>query len=477
MPATSHSSPGSPGSTLRSLSGPDSFWLRMDHPTNLMMINGVMLFDELLDYDRLRSVVEQRVLPIPRFRERVALEGGSGPRWLPDDAFDLDEHVIKVRLPDPGDERQLQDLVSRKMSEPLDFRRPLWQFHVVENVGTGSALIGRFHHCMGDGIGLMMVLLAMTDDEAEAWDRTDPQGGPGRNPFLALFDHRGTALEAARQRIEQIMPEGLKLMLTPFETLRSLPVWQRGAASVAALARLTLRTADSKTLLNATLGIDKRAAWSDAIDLCAVKEVSLGLGGTVNDILLTAMAGGLRRYLVDRSGAAGCRDFRATVPVSLRPLEDLNALGNEFGLVYLRLPLEIEDPVSRLAELRRRMQRLKRSAEPMVSLKMMSLMGRLPRGVQKALVSMFASKATAVMTNVPGPNRVLHLAGSPIRDLIFWVPRSARLSLGVSILSYAGRVRMGVATDAGLVPDPEKIVRAFHDEFASMQSLAQSRLP
>jgi hypothetical protein len=107
----------------------------------------------------------------------------------------------------------------------------------------------------------------------------------------------------------------------------------------------------------------------------------------------------------------------------------------------------------------------------------MSLMGRLPRGAQKALVSLFASKATAVMTNVPGPNQVLHLAGSPIRDLIFWVPRSARLSLGVSILSYAGRVRMGVATDAGLVPDPELIVQGFHDEFASMQSLARSRLP
>jgi hypothetical protein len=89
---------------------------------------------------------------------------------------------------------------------------------------------------------------------------------------------------------------------------------------------------------------------------------------------------------------------------------------------------------------------------------------------------MFASKATAVMTNVPGPNRLLYLAGSPIRDLIFWVPRSARLSLGVSIFSYAGRVRMGVATDAGLVPDPEKMVRGFHDEFVAMQKLAGSQL-
>jgi len=464
---------GQPTATPRAFSGPDSFWLRMDHPTNLMMINGVMLFEDRLDFDRLRSVVEQRVLPIPRFRDRVVLEGRGSPRWAPCEDFDLDNHVVRSRLPEPGDETVLRDLVSRKMSEPLDFDQPLWQFHVVENFGSGSALIGRFHHCMGDGIGLMMVLLAMTEFEA---DSAGSEPAPGGNPFLALFDRSGTTLEAARRSIEKVMPEGLNLMLKPFETLQSLSVWQRGAASAAALARLTFRTADSKTMLNATLGVEKRAAWSDAIELDEVREVSLDLGGTINDILLTAMAGGLRRYLVERSGESGCQDIRATVPVSLRPLEALNALGNAFGLVYLSLPLEIEDPLKRLAELRRRMKQLKRSAESVVSLKLIGLMGRLPRAAQKALVRMFASKATAVMTNMPGPNRLLYLAGSPIRDLIFWVPRSARLSLGVSILSYAGRVRMGVATDAGLVPDPEKMVRGFHDEFAAMQELARHRL-
>jgi WS/DGAT/MGAT family acyltransferase len=448
----------------------------MDHPTNLMMINGIMLFDERLNFERFRGVVEQRVLPIPRFRERVATAGRGEPRWEPCEAFDLDEHVVRTRLPEPADDQALRDLVSRKMSEPLDFGRPLWQFHVVENYGGGSALIGRFHHCMGDGLGLMMVLLAMTEFDADrpAADRSGTRADG--NPFLALFDRRGSTLEAARRRIEEVMPEGLNLMLKPFEVFRSLSPVQRSAASAVALARLTFRTADSRTMLNAQLGVDKRAAWSDAFELDAVKEVSLGLGGTVNDILLTAMAGGLRRYLVERSGVSGCLDFRATVPVSLRPLEDLGALGNEFGLVYLKLPIEIEDPLQRLTELRRRMQQLKRSAESFVSLKVIGLMGRLPGAAQKALVRMFASKATAVMTNVPGPNRLLYLAGSPIRDVIFWVPRSARLSLGVSILSYAGRVRMGVATDAGLVPDPEKMVEGFHDEFAAMRDLARSRL-
>ena len=448
----------------RPLSGTDSFWLRMDDPTNLMMINGVMLFDGSLDLERLRSVVRERVLPIPRFRERVVIPERGAFRWEPCPGFDLDEHVVRERLPEPADDATLRDVVSRKMSEPLDFGRPLWQFDVVENYGKGSALIARFHHCMGDGLGLMMVLLAMTDLEVE---------GAAANPFLALFQSPGSGIEAARRKIEEIMPEGLSLLLKPFEALQSLAWWERGASSAVALARLVFRSADSRTMFNAELGVPKRAAWSDAIPMSDVAEVKDGLGATVNDVLLTAMAGGIRRYLAERSGEAGCKDFRATVPVSLRTLEELSALGNEFGLVYLTLPVQIADPVERLAELRRRMERLKRSAESIVSLRVMSIMGRLPAVAQKALVRMFASKATAVMTNVPGPRQTLYLAGEPIRDLIFWVPRSARLSLGVSIFSYAGKVRMGVATDAGLIPDPEKIVEGFHHEFEAMRELAR----
>ena len=268
------------------------------------------------------------------------------------------------------------------------------------------------------------------------------------------------------------MPEGMALLLKPAEMLRSLAFWQRWAASAVALSRLTLRTPDSKTPLSADLGVPKRAAWSEAIPVGVVKETGVALGGTVNDVLLAAATGGLRRYLVDRGGEGACKDFRATLPVNLRSLEALSTLGNEFGLVYLKLPVEIVDPVKRLAELRRRMEKLKRSAEALVSYRVLGLMGRMPAAAQKALVWMFASKATAVVTNVPGPNRPLYLAGARVQDILFWVPRSVRLSVGVSILSYAGNVRMGVATDAGLVPDPEKIVEGFQLEFEAMRELA-----
>jgi WS/DGAT/MGAT family acyltransferase len=467
--STATPTPQDPARGPRPFTGADRFWLRMDDPTNLMMINGFMMFDRPLHHDRLREVIHERLLPIPRFRDRVAIGWSGVPRWefCPD--MDIDEHLVRVRLPGTGDDAGLRDLASEKMSEPLDPDRPLWQFHLVENYRGGSALIGRFHHSMGDGMGMMMALLAMTDLRPDV----TPSGETAGNPFLDLFRKGGEAVDVARRKAEEIMPEGMALLLKPAEMLRSLAFWQRWVASGIALSRLTLRTPDSKTPLNADLGVPKRAAWSEAIPVDAVKEIGAVMGGTVNDILLTAAAGGIRRYLIDRDGEGACKDFRATLPVNLRPLEALSALGNEFGLVYLTIPVEIADPAERLAELRKRMEQLKRSAEALVSYRVLGLMGRMPATAQTLLVRMFASKATAVITNVPGPNCQLYLGGVPVRDILFWVPRSARLSMGVSILSYAGNVRMGIATDAGLVPDPETIAEKFQQEFDAMRQLTR----
>lgn len=160
--------------------------------------------------------------------------------------------------------------------------------------------------------------------------------------------------------------------------------------------------------------------------------------------------------------------FRCAMPVNLRPLEEMAELGNRFGLIFLSLPVGIADPLARLAELQRRASALKRSAEPLVVFSLLRAMGVLPQFVHTAMVKIFASKATAVFTNVPGPRAPLYLAGRKIRELYFWVPQAGRLGLGVSIFSYAGHVRMGVVTDAGLVPDPERIIDGFRAELDAL---------
>jgi WS/DGAT/MGAT family acyltransferase len=360
-------------------------------------------------------------------------------------------------------------VIDRLMSTPLDSARPLWQFHLIDNFEGGSVLLGRLHHCIGDGLALLMVLLSLTDRTAET------PHGTGANPFTSILCERGRHLhnlDSAKALVEEMMPDGLRLMLSPVEALKRTSRLLTGAGAAGALGRLIGRLPDPKTAFKGPLGVAKKVAWSAAIPVEEVKAVGRGLGGTVNDVLLSAMTGGLRRYLEGRGERTAGINIRAAMPVNLRPLEKMAHLGNQFGLIFLSLPVGIADPVERLAELARRARALKRSAEPVVVYGILSALGKVPLAVQRMVVKIFAAKTTAVMTNVPGPRQPLYLAGRRIRDLFFWVPQSGRVGIGISIFSYDGHVRLGVGTDAGLIPDPQRIVDAFHDELVELQRRA-----
>jgi len=266
----------------------------------------------------------------------------------------------------------------------------------------------------------------------------------------------------------------MRLLLATSEGMRAVGPWKRALGSAYAFARLVLRPNDPQTLFRGPLKVPKRVAWSEPLPLAGVKEVGRALGATVNDVLLAAVAGGLRHYLEDRGRRVAGVSFRAAMPVNVRPLERMAELGNQFGLVFLSLPVGIADPVARVAEVRRRSRALRSSAEPWVVYGILRLLGLVPAAVQRLVVRLFAAKTTIVMTNMPGPRERLYLGGRPLDGLFFWVPQSGRVGMGVSICSYAGEVRLGVATDAGLVPDPEAIVRAFTEEVAELARRARA---
>jgi WS/DGAT/MGAT family acyltransferase len=397
--------------------------------------------------------------------------GKRWPRWEEDPDFDLGHHLVRVELPAPpgNGDAGLRAVIEDLVSHPLDPERPLWQFHVIDNYRGGSVLFGRLHHAIGDGVALMMVLLSITDLDAE------PEAGPAHpNPFTELLGRGRSSLSlaAVRELAEQIMPDGMRLLLSPGEALRKAGRLATGFASVGALGRLLLRPSDPATPFKGPLAVRKRVAWSEPIAVEDVKAIGKAMGATINDVLLSAMAGGLRRYLDRHNTSSEGLNFRAAMPVNLRPLEKMADLGNEFGLVFLSLPVGICDPLERLQELRRRALRLKRSVEPVVVFRILQAMGLTPVFMQRWVVSIFASKTTAVATNIPGPREVLYLAGKPLRDLFFWVPQAGRVGIGISICSYAGRIRLGVGTDAGLVPDPEVVVEGFHEELEEMRRRA-----
>jgi WS/DGAT/MGAT family acyltransferase len=195
------------------------------------------------------------------------------------------------------------------------------------------------------------------------------------------------------------------------------------------------------------------------------------LGCSINDVLLAMATGALRGYLQSKGDTVDGLAIRAIVPVNLRPRTLGHELGNQFGLVFLDLPIGIEDPLGRLHAIRRHMQELKGSYQPAIALGILHVVGHGPKILQDQVTTLLAQNASAVMTNVPGPQYPIYFAGRRVVELDFWVPQSGGIGMGVSILSYDGHIQFGLVSDAGLVPDPDRIVARFAGEFDKLMWL------
>lgn len=460
----------------KQLSNVDTAWLRMDDPTNLMMITGLMVFDAPVDYERVRKTLEHTLLRYSRFRQKVIMPRLSSiehPTWRDDPNFDWNYHLARIRLPENSGKQDLEVKVNELMGTPLDFSRPLWQFTLVENYGNGSAIISRFHHCIADGIALMQVLLSMTSETPDApLPDLPPEkyGYTTRNGLEELFPPVSQALEITSRITGTFVHESIESLIRPQHAIDLAKLYTKG---VEALGRLVLRWPDPQTLFKGPLRKEKRADWSEPIPLKDAKFIGKVLGGTINDILLTAVTGALRRYMQIRGAPTEGINFRAVVPVNLRPIETGYELGNRFGLVFLSLPIYIIDPRKRLQELKRRMDDIKNTPEALVAYGILNTIGMTPKQIESIVVDIFGTKGTAVMTNVPGPQKQLYYAGAPVNTVMAWVPQSGHLGLGVSIISYNHKVWLGIATDQGLVPDPETIVSFFESEFNDLLCLAK----
>ena len=454
------------------MSAVDAAWLRMDRPTNLMMIVGVIVFDSRVDFRRFRRTIGQRFLRFPRFRCR-AVQDTVSARWEPDPDFDLDQHVTRIALPAPAGQAELESLVSRLAGTDLDRRRPMWQFHFVENFRGGTAVILRIHHCYADGMAMVRVFLSLTDLEAgpEAPPRAAPasagkpevaadDGGPA---WLGRLHVPGLAL------VQKAYSEGLEWLGRAVdlaqEPQQANEIARHALGIAGELARVATLKDDPPTRFKGALGARKIAAWTDPLPLADVKCVARALGCTINDLLMSTAAGALGSYLREHGEDTDGMTIRATVPVNLRDPKAAASLGNYFGLVFLELPIGIQNPLERVFEVHAAMAALKSSYQPVLTLGLMAALGRMPGSVEAAAIDLLSTKATTVATNVPGPQHPMYLAGKRISRLIFWVPQSGDIGLGISILSYAGQVQFGLIADYKRVPDPARVTAKFHEEF------------
>jgi len=443
----------------------DAAWLHMDRPTNLMVVNAVLWFDEPLDLERAREILRVRwAEPFPRFRQRIVEpRAGIGiPSWQDDPHFDLRRHIHHIAVPAPGDKRALEQLVGDLMVMPLDRSKPLWDVYLIDGYGNGMAMMFRIHHCIADGIALSRILLSLTDAMPDVGiePARDDASRRGRIEAIAAPVKAGVQLAGAG------LQEGFGILAHPAAELTAL------GAEARALAKLLITGPDTKTVLSGKLGVARRVTWSEPMPLQDVKKTGEATGTTVNDVLVAAITGALHSYLSDRDSLVD--EIRVLVPFNLRPLDQPlpRDLGNRFGFAYLTLPVGIADAAGRLADVCRRMDAIKRSPESALSYGILETIGLTPLQIEQQLLNIFTQKISAVLTNVPGSPGPLSFAGTKLAGVVFWVPAAGTIGLGISIFSYNGGVIVGLQVDSGLVSDPEAIIAEYERQVEALDWLA-----
>ncbi len=433
------------------MSAVDAAWYHIDGPANLAIVTGIALTKQALDFGKVSKIIQRRLLEFERFRQRVVEHGLAIPtlEWQDIPDFDIGPHLRHAALPAPQNEKALMALVNDLASMPLDRSRPLWQIHIIDSVMGGSAMIFRYHHCIGDGTAMKAVTARLFDIV----------GAKTRPPPRSAKQSAPDAQTAAPGLLEQA---GLIM---------------KGAG---ALLLELVKWPDPPSPFKGEFSPGKTVAWTQAVSLDQVKAIGASTGAKVNDVLVAVATGALRSYLMQRGINVNQSTLRAMVPVDLRAPQSQGELGNDFGLVILDLPVEVASATKRLALVKARMDALKRSTEAIAMQFLFDLFGRGPKLLEDLANQVFGSKASIVLTNVVGPNQPVLLAGVPIDRLMFCVPFPGnQLGLGLSILSYQGKATLTVIADARLVPDPEKITRQFNRQFAAMtksQSASQTDL-
>ncbi len=449
------------------LSGVDRAWLLMDRPSNPMIVVGLIILAGKLAREQLRAIIAQRFLVFERFRCYPAADA-LGASWVPAPRFDLDEHVLTVSLPSAGGQPELETLVGELASTPFPPDRPLWTFHLVQNYQGGSAIVVRIHHCYADGIALMQVLLSLADRAGTRRRRSARRN----DPHAAAAPHGlipGVVLGALRSGIGLIdqgtglLEQGIHYALHP----GAATTLARDALGVAGeLAHIGTMADDPSTSLKKPLSGIRRVAWAEPLSLEEVRTIAHVLGCTINDVLVSTLAGALGSYLEAQGESVSGVTLRATVPVDLRSGDGADpVLGNRFGLVFVELPVGIRHPLERLYAVRAAMKSLKGSSQAFATLSLLAFVGNLPAPVEEPATALFSAKASLVASNLPGPREPLSLAGNPVSNVLFWVPQAGSIGTGVSMLSYNGQVQFGVSADQQLIPEPARLVERVAAEF------------
>jgi len=416
-----------------------------------------------VDVARVQEYVASRLHRIPRYRQRLArtpLEGH--PIWVDDAHFNIGYHVRHTRLPRPGSERLLKRTAGRILSQHLDRSKPLWEMWVIEGLeGDRFAIVTKTHHCMIDGVsGAELLNELLTPEPLE---KIEPP------PAWVPLPAPGT-VELARDEVVRALRRPVAAAGALWSLARDRDgTRERLAERARALGRLLSSGAPdaSRTSLNQPIGPHRRIDWLP-MDLGAVRRVRQALGGTVNDVVLATVAGGVRRFLgVHRGEEVDALDFRVMAPVSTRPAGEHGATGNRVAAWIVRLPIDEPDPRRRLARVREATAELKRTRQALGAEALIQV-GEWSGAIGLALSSRFihvSQPFNLVVTNVPGPRERLYLLGAALLEAHPMVPLLGSFSTGIALFSYRDTLSWGFTADWDLVPDLHELVGSVEHAF------------
>ena len=444
----------------------------MDKPTNPMMITVALRFNGKINYDHFIGILSDLFKRYRRFRQRIVQPTGifQRPYWEDDPDLRIENHLEHVDLPLPADEAAVEVLINNKMNTPLDFTHPLWVVTLVDNHPDGSIIVVRVHHCIADGISLMQVLLQMTRISViSSTDQVNAAPSPGE----ILADGEPVVTPTMLQAIEGggVTTAGadVKYDNPPLKPIHKAVYRNPGITDLlAAIVRIVTRPADPPTILKGPLGNVKKAVWSEDFNIPEIKKIANFKQATINDVMMAVASGAIRRYM-DLHKDKRKRNIRAFILVNMRARSYDDELGNKFGLVFLGLPLDRNQPLERLDAIKSGMDSLKASAEYAATYLILNILGQVPEWLEDLAIKILDTKGTVVATNVPGSRKQLYLADALIESIVAWVPQSGRIGVGLSFISYNNKLVVGLNADANLIPDPEVFLQLFFEEYKSME--------
>jgi diacylglycerol O-acyltransferase / wax synthase len=458
----------------------DRFFVDIESYNTHMHVAAVMLFESAplanadggIDVERIRNYIASRLHLIPRYRQKLAHVPVTGqPVWIDDERLNLHYHVRHTALPKPGDLRQLKRLAARIMSQKLDRGKPLWEVWFVEGLADGScAMISKTHHCMIDGVSgvdLMTVLLSIEPEllvhDVPAWS---PRPAPGTARLVGDEVLRRVAQPLDLARL------GGSLLADPAAACETVSDAMLGLQQ----ALGTGITGASHTPLNRPIGGHRRFDWL-TLDLDDVKGVKRALGGTVNDVVLSTVAGAVARFLEFRGISAKQQrelDFRAFCPVSVRDPAERGTLGNRISGMIASLPIGDADARTRLSRVRETTEQLKSSRQALGA-EVLAAVSEWTLPTLLTLAARLSTRSRAynlVVTNVPGPQLPLYLLGSRMIAPFPLVPLFSNQALGIALFSYDGMLCWGFNADWDLMPDLHDFVSAVSDSFDELRRAA-----